>query len=83
MAAVVLVLGADPRLLTHALERADRDSDVVVVDRSSGRLEALERALPDPRTWYLIGEAEIVPLPDASADLVVGERGPDVDRVLR
>jgi ubiquinone/menaquinone biosynthesis C-methylase UbiE len=81
--AVVLVLRADERLVADALERAGEGGGVIVLDPSAERLEALERALPDPRVWYQIGDARVVPLPDDSVDAVVGDPSPDVERVIR
>ena len=81
--AVVLVLRADERLVADALERAGEGGGVIVLDPSAERLEALERALPDPRVWYQIGDAGVVPLPDDSVDAAVGDPSPDVERVIR
>jgi len=80
---VVLVLGADERLLADALERVGEAGGVIVLDSSSEGLEALERALPDPRVWYQIGDAGVVPLPDDSVDAALGDSTPDVERVVR
>jgi ubiquinone/menaquinone biosynthesis C-methylase UbiE len=80
---VVLVLGADEELLAGALAGLGEDDGAIVLDPHAAALEAVERALRDPRVWYQIGDAEVVPLPDDSVDAVVGERGSDVERVLR
>ena len=79
----VLVVGADERVLAAALAEAGAEDAVIVLDPSALALEAVERALPDPRVWYQVGDGEVVPLPDASVDCVVGPRSPDVERVLR
>ncbi len=77
----VLVLEAE--LLGEALERAG-DEDVIVVDRSAGRLEELEREARDPRTFFLIGEPAVLPLPDRSVDAALGEGAElELRRVLR
>jgi ubiquinone/menaquinone biosynthesis C-methylase UbiE len=81
--AVLLVLGADERLVGDALEQAGEGGGVIVLDPSAEQLEAVERARPDPRIWYLIGDAEVVPLPDDSVDGAVGSSSPDVERVVR
>jgi ubiquinone/menaquinone biosynthesis C-methylase UbiE len=77
------MLVLDPGLLGEALARAG-DEDVYVVDPSAARLEELEREAADPRAFYLIGEAAILPLPDGSVDSAVGG-GDEVElaRVLR
>jgi len=44
----------------------------------------MEDELADPRVWFMIGDAEIIPLPDECVDEVVGVPGsPEVDRVTR
>ena len=80
---VVLVVRGDERLVADALSRAGADGDVIVVEASCERLEALEQAFPDPRLWYQIGDAEVVPLPDDFVDAALGEASPDVERVVR
>jgi ubiquinone/menaquinone biosynthesis C-methylase UbiE len=80
---MVLVVGADETLVADALERAGEGGGVIIVDPSSERLAELERALPDPRIWYLIGDAAVVPLPDGSMDKALGDLSSDVERVLR
>ena len=80
---MVLVVGADASVVTGVLGRVG-DEDVVVLDESAGRLEVLLGELADPRVWYMIGDAEVIPLPDGSADEVVGVPGsPEVARVTR
>jgi ubiquinone/menaquinone biosynthesis C-methylase UbiE len=79
----VLVLGADEDVVARTLAALGEEDGLIVLDPSAGALEALEQAVPDARIWYQIGDAEVVPLPDRSVDDVVGERGPDVTRVLR
>jgi len=77
------ILVLDGELLVEALAKAG-DEEVVVVDPSAERLEALEREARDPRVAYLIGEPEILPLPDDWVDEAIGageER--ELGRVLR
>jgi len=76
------VLVLEGALLAGALAAAG-DEDVFVVDHSAAELERLERELPDARVFYLIGDDDVLPLPDASVDRTVGGAGPEVDRVLR
>ena len=79
-----LVVGADSGLLAVELERMGDDEDVIVLDESAERLEVLEDEVADPRVWFMIGDAEVIPLPDASVDEVVGvPASPEVDRVTR
>ncbi len=66
-----LVVGADASVVTGVLERLG-DEDVIVLDGSPGRLIALYGELADPRVWFLVGEAEVIPLPDSTADEVIG-----------
>jgi hypothetical protein len=80
---VVLVLGADASVVAGVLGRLG-DDDLVVMDESAARLELLLEGLADPRLWLMIGDAEVIPLPDGSADEVVGSPGsPEVARVTR
>jgi ubiquinone/menaquinone biosynthesis C-methylase UbiE len=80
---MVVVLGADVDAVAGVLERLGND-DLVVLDGSPGRLEALLDALGDPRVWLLIGDAQVIPLPDRSVDEVVGAgTSSEVARVLR
>lgn len=72
MGDTVLVVGASDTLLAEALTRAGEDGEVVVIDPSGARLEELERRVRDPRVWFLVGDGEVVPLPDRSVDLVLG-----------
>ncbi len=79
---MVLVLGADGGVVTGVLGRVG-DEDVVVLDESADRLELLLEGLADPRLWFMIGDAEVIPLPDGTADEVVGAASPEVARVSR
>ena len=77
------VLVLDGSLLGEALGQAG-DEELVVLDPSAARLEEFERDYRDPRVSYLIGEPEVIPLPDAWVDAVLG-RGIEAElaRVLR
>ena len=80
---MVLVVGADASVVTRVLERLG-DEDLVVLDDSAQRLEELEAELADPRLWLMIGDAEVIPLPDDSADEILGApASPEVARVIR
>jgi ubiquinone/menaquinone biosynthesis C-methylase UbiE len=79
-----LVVGADSGLLAGELERMGADEDVIVLDASAERLEVLEDEVADPRVWFMIGDAEVIPLPDGAVDEVVGaDTSPEVERVTR
>jgi hypothetical protein len=45
---------------------------VFVVEESADALEALRATTSAPNVFYLIGCAEVLPLPDGSVDEVVG-----------
>jgi len=66
------VLVLDGARLGDALDGAG-DEDVIVVDPSAARLEELEREVRDPRAFFLIGDAAVLPLPDRSVDGALGE----------
>jgi ubiquinone/menaquinone biosynthesis C-methylase UbiE len=78
----ILVLDGD--LLGEAFAGLGDDELVIVVDPSADRLEELERRFPDPRITFLIGDGEVLPIPDASVDRVLGEGSEaELRRVLR
>ena len=55
-----------------------------MVDPSADRLEELEERYPDPRITFLIGDGEVIPVPDGSVDRVLGEGSEsELRRVLR
>ena len=69
-------------------ERAAPDGDVLVVDESVDELEELRARTRAPNVFYFIGCADVLPLPDASVDEVVGtasssEAQSELERVLR
>jgi hypothetical protein len=79
---IVAVLGADAA--RELLGRFDEFDEIVVLEPSVDELERLIAELADPRLDYLLGELPVLPLPDASVDLVVGADRADaeVQRVL-
>ena len=78
----ILVLDGD--MLGQALEQLAADELLVVVDPSADRLEELEERYPDPRITFLIGDREVIPVPDGSVDKVLGEASEsELRRVLR
>lgn len=69
---VVLDVGAGTGLLVlGALERLGAEGAVVALDISVDCLEELRTKCDDPRVSYLVGSAEVVPLPDSSVDAVL------------
>jgi ubiquinone/menaquinone biosynthesis C-methylase UbiE len=77
------VLVLDGERLRDALAQAG-DEDVVVIAPSAERLEELEREARDARVSFLIGEPDVLPLPDASVDAVLGDGDEaELRRVLR
>jgi hypothetical protein len=77
------VLGADAARI--ALVRLGGYDEIVVFEPSVPELERLVEELADPRLDYLLGALPVLPLPDASVDLLVGADGADAEvaRVLR
>ena len=64
------------------------DGDLFVVADSVDVLEDLRASTSAPNVFYLLGYAEILPLPDASVDEVLGappgeEARAELERVLR
>ncbi|HEY8704710.1 MAG TPA: methyltransferase domain-containing protein [Gaiellaceae bacterium] len=83
MSTTALVMGvAAARRLLGELDGFD---EIVVLDPSTAELERLVAELADPRLDYLLGDLPVLPVPDASVDLVVGADAadPEVVRVLR
>jgi SAM-dependent methyltransferase len=84
----VAFLGAEAELIGPVLSHIG-DTDVFVFDDSVPRLEELQHTFADPRLWFLIGDAEVMPLPNESVDaMVFGAHAGDVNvpealRVLR
>ena len=70
----VLDVGAGLGLLTLAARERVGDGWVIAVDPSVGALEellALARDVGSTGIMYLVGDAEVLPLPDASVDAVI------------
>jgi SAM-dependent methyltransferase len=69
---VVLDVGTGTGLLVFgALDRLGPDGVVIALDLSVDCLEELRASCVDPRVSYLVGSAEILPLPDLSVDAVL------------
>ena len=69
---VVLDVGTGTGLLVFgALDRLGPDGSVVALDISVDCLEELRATCDDPRVAYLVGGAEVLPLPDESVDVVL------------
>jgi hypothetical protein len=80
----VRLLVLDSELLDDAVAQAGSDDDVIAITPTAAELEALLRAVPDPRVLYLIGDADVLPLPDAFVDEVYGTASTaELDRVRR
>jgi hypothetical protein len=77
------VLGAEVARVT--VDRLGDYDEIVIFEPSVPELERLVEELADPRLDYLLGELPVLPLPDASVDLVVGAAAEDAEvaRVLR
>jgi ubiquinone/menaquinone biosynthesis C-methylase UbiE len=67
---IVVVIGADAELTSALAAEVAPDGDVVVVERSVDALEHLRHTSTAPDVSYLVGDAEVLPLPDESVDLV-------------
>jgi arsenite methyltransferase len=68
----VVDVGAGLGLLTlAAAERVGPEGDVVAVDISVDALEELRRVARNANISYLIGSADVLPLPDESVDVVL------------
>lgn len=68
----VVDVGAGTGLLTvAAAERVAPGGDVLAVDISVDALEELRKVCTAPNVFYLIGGADVLPLPDESVDAVV------------
>jgi hypothetical protein len=83
MGGVVAIIGADAA--RASLDHFDGYDEIVILEPSVDALEELQHELADPRLDYLLGELPVLPLPDASVDVVIGadESDSEVARVLR
>jgi arsenite methyltransferase len=69
---VVADVGAGTGLLTlGAVERVGPDGDVIALDISVDALEELRAHATAANIFYLVGRADVLPLPDASIDAIV------------
>jgi hypothetical protein len=68
-----------------SLGRLDGFDEIVIFEPTVAELERLLEELADPRLDYLLGQLPVLPLPDASVDLLVGADPADAEvvRVLR
>jgi hypothetical protein len=85
LTSIVAIGTEDPTALA---ERVAPDGDVFVVDESVDVLEDLRSRSPAPNVFYFVGCPEVLPLPDASVDEVIGpppndEAEREFARVLR
>ena len=65
-------VGAGTGLLAlGAVERVGPDGDVIAIDISVDALEQLRANTTAPNISYLVGRADVLPLPEASVDAVV------------
>jgi SAM-dependent methyltransferase len=62
------VIGADAELIAGLAAEVAPDGDVVVVEGSVDTLERLRNSSAEPDVTYLVGEPEVLPLPDESVD---------------
>lgn len=83
MSTVVAVLGAEAA--RRSLAQFDDFDEIIVLEPVVVELEGLLEDLADPRLDYVLGALPVLPLPDASVDLVIGgdSADPEVARVLR
>jgi hypothetical protein len=83
MSTTAAVLGA--AAARESLGRLGGFDEIVVFEPAVDELERLMTELADPRLNYLLGELPVLPLPDASVDLLVGADSADAEvaRVLR
>jgi ubiquinone/menaquinone biosynthesis C-methylase UbiE len=78
------ILVLDGGLVGAALAELADDELMIVVDPSADRLEELEERYPDPRVTWLIGDGDVIPIPDRSVDRVLGDgTEAELARVLR
>ena len=86
---IVVVIGGEAELIAALAARVAPDGDVIVVDPSVDRLEGLRLASAEPDVTYLVGEPEVLPLPDESVDGLwlatapAAAAAPELFRVLR
>ena len=83
MSTTAVVLGV--AAARESLAQLGDYDEIVVLDSDVAALEALVAELADPRLDYMLGGLPVLPLPDASVDVLVGADpdDPEVGRVLR
>ena len=86
--ALTTVVAIGPADAAALAEGVAPDGDLLVVAESVDVLEELRARTPAPNVFYLLGCAEVLPVPDASVDEVVGtpsgeEAQAELERVLR
>ena len=83
MSRMAAVLGA--AAAREALAGLEGFEEIVILEPSVDELEELMHELRDPRLDYVLGALPVLPLPDASVDLLVGADAEhaEVRRVLR
>lgn len=68
----VVDVGPETGLLAAAaLARIGPDGSVICLEHAAAQLDALRRECSDPRLAFLIGDPEVLPLPDECADVVL------------
>jgi ubiquinone/menaquinone biosynthesis C-methylase UbiE len=68
----VVDVGAGTGLLTvAAADRVTPGGDVLAIDISVDALEELRKVCAAPNVFYLVGSADVLPLPDESVDVVL------------
>ena len=77
-------------LTSEAAKRVAPDGVVLAVDPSVDRLDDVRRASVAPNVFYLVGTAEVLPLPDSEVDAILAplavagpEQAAEFLRVLR
>lgn len=75
------ILGAEH--VAEMLPDLDGYDEIVVLEPSVDALEQLIHELADPRLDYLLGALPVLPLPDASIDLIVGDFAADDPEIAR
>jgi ubiquinone/menaquinone biosynthesis C-methylase UbiE len=80
----VIVVDLNGGELTAALKQTGADGDVIVIDDDVDELERIRKGCDAPNVSFLIGSAEVLPLPDRSVDAIRGTVDEaELARVLR
>ena len=67
----------EPSRYLEALAAAGEEDDVILLAPTADVLEAARRERADPRAAFVIGDADVLPLPDAYVDEIYGTAVPD------